>query len=127
MSIAQRGLKLPVMMPIYQKLAGNLPKTSMAGFRRFPDNLSLTEHVFFLAGLGLKSNVFRMLLCSNSPQVSSNWISKIDKKCKELIVLIYILLVRGETAAPNCSVEWLMLLSRLFVSILFLIFKFTCN
>jgi hypothetical protein len=122
MSIAQRGLKLPVMMPIYQKLAGNLPKTSMAGFRRFPDNLSLTEHVFFLAGLGLKSNVFRMLLCSNGPQVSSNWISKI-----ELIVLIYILLVRGETAAPNCSVEWLMLLSRLFVSILFLIFKFTCN
>jgi hypothetical protein len=33
-----------VILSIYRKPAGNLPETSAAGFRRFPDNPSLTDH-----------------------------------------------------------------------------------
>jgi hypothetical protein len=39
-----RGLELPLILSIYQKPAKNLPETSTAGFRRFPDNPSLTDH-----------------------------------------------------------------------------------
>ena len=38
------GLELPVILAFYWKPARNLQETSKAGFRRFADNPSLTNH-----------------------------------------------------------------------------------
>ena len=39
-----------------------------------------------------------MLLCPNSPQTSFNWFVKVDNKCLELTVLIYILCKQAKAA-----------------------------
>ena len=39
-----------------------------------------------------------MLLCPNSPQTSFNWFGKVDNKCLELAVLIYILCKQAKAA-----------------------------
>ena len=47
--------------------------------------------VSFLAGLGQKSSVLRMLLCQNGPQIDRFGDGKVDKRRKEPTVLIYLL------------------------------------